>query len=83
MQYRWRQKNRAMGFGSHSFFVWVFNAACFSVLEVVFCGSISRFYRANSGFNGVGGNLIVHGWKVAVWAEYCVVRHRILGWLVE
>lgn len=45
-------------------------------------GLYFTFSGVNSGFNGVGVTLLGYGLEMGIWAVYCVVLHRILGWLV-
>lgn len=54
MQCRWQQKIRLWDLVLIAFFVQVLHGYARLPL-VVFSGSVTRFYRANSGFNGVGG----------------------------
>lgn len=45
-------------------------------------GLYFTFSGVNSGFNGVGVTLLGYRLEMGIWAVYCVVLHRILGWLV-
>lgn len=75
-------KNKAMGFGSHSFFCVGFQRGLFQCLGGCILGLYFTFSGVNSGFNGVGVTLLGYGLEMGIWAVYCVVLHRILGWLV-
>lgn len=61
--------------GLHAFivFFWIY-AAFFGCILMALCA----FSGVNLDFSGIGVSWLGYGWEIGIWADNCVVWHRIL-----